>query len=246
MVRSGGDSLATALGAAIANANLLICDAISNDDLARIASAASHALPNALLCGSAGLMGALAAQERLIPDRLVVHHLPTCEHAIVVIGSGSKLAHQQLQQLQRRYAAHVATICVDSKPAENEGSLKHLVDHAAPPIIVIHQQAPEAGIPLDGPLARSRAAILAEQAERNIIHTRPDLLILVGGDTAISVLRRLAVERLVMLRELLPGVPLARAITADRQEILVVLKAGSFGDPQTLVELLGMCLRPLS
>ncbi len=244
VVRSAGD-LATALVAAAENANLLICDAMTNNDLTRIAAAASQALPNALLCGSAGLMGALAAQEQPMSDHLQLDDLPTCKSATIIVGSGSILAHQQLQVLQRHYAAQVATICVDTTTLENEGLPKNLPDHVSPLITLIHQQAPEAGTPLDGPLARIRATILAEQAERCIRYTRPELLILVGGDTALSVLRRLSVERLIMLRELLPGVPLARAIRANRQELLVVLKAGSFGDPQTLVELLGLCLRPI-
>jgi uncharacterized protein YgbK (DUF1537 family) len=59
----------------------------------------------------------------------------------------------------------------------------------------------------------------------------------VGGDTAISVLARLGIQRLTVLRELLPGMPLTCGVDAAGVSHFVIMKAGSHGDETTLATL---------
>jgi hypothetical protein len=63
------------------------------------------------------------------------------------------------------------------------------------------------------------------------------VLILVGGDTAVHVMGELGIQRLAVVRELLPGMPLTYARDALEHPHFIVLKAGNHGDEQTLVEL---------
>ncbi len=63
---------------------------------------------------------------------------------------------------------------------------------------------------------------------------------LVGGDTAAAVLGGLGVEHLDILREVAPGMPLARGTTAHGHELHIILKAGNHGDETTLDALLSV------
>jgi uncharacterized protein YgbK (DUF1537 family) len=91
---------------------------------------------------------------------------------------------------------------------------------------------------MDGPAARGLAEQLAAAALPLIDAARPGLLVLSGGDTAISVLARMGVTRLLVQRELLPGVPLARGVDAAGHTHIIVLKAGNHGDEAALATVL--------
>jgi uncharacterized protein YgbK (DUF1537 family) len=58
-------------------------------------------------------------------------------------------------------------------------------------------------------------------------------LILTGGDTARAVCDRLGAEGILILREVEPGIPLARMVGAH--ELPIVTKAGAFGTNDALV-----------
>jgi len=91
---------------------------------------------------------------------------------------------------------------------------------------------------MDGPEARRLAAQLAVAAQALIDATRPGLLVLSGGDTAISVLASMGVTRLLVQRELLPGVPLTCGVDAAGRTHTIVLKAGNHGDEAALATVL--------
>jgi uncharacterized protein YgbK (DUF1537 family) len=106
--------------------------------------------------------------------------------------------------------------------------------------VVLHLPEPsssEGRSPLEGPAAREAAARLAEAALATIARRRPAVLVLVGGDTAISVLARLGIQYLTVLRELLPGMPLTWGVDAAGVSHSVIMKAGSHGDETTLATL---------
>jgi D-threonate/D-erythronate kinase len=102
----------------------------------------------------------------------------------------------------------------------------------------LHLAAPAPGTAMDGPAARQLAEQLAAAALPLIEAARPGLLVLSGGDTAISVLARLGVARLLVQRELLPGVPLTRGLDAAGRAHMIVLKAGNHGDEAALAAVL--------
>ena len=64
------------------------------------------------------------------------------------------------------------------------------------------------------------------------------LLIVVGGDSAVHLLNCLGIERLDVVEELLPGIPLTAGVDGKGRQRKIVLKAGNHGDERTLDELL--------
>jgi uncharacterized protein YgbK (DUF1537 family) len=207
-------------------AELLVADALDETDLQTVLDAALRALPDALLCGSAGLVGTLAAYmaHQSIPYN-EASICPVAGPALLVIGSGSAMAQRQIAYLQQHGLAaafeHTALL-----PAELTGD------------IVLRLAAPPPGTPMDGPAARQLAAQLAAAALPLIDAIQPGLLVLSGGDTAISVLARLGVTHLLVQRELLPGVPLTQGVDAVGHAQAIVLKAGNHGDEAALAAVL--------
>ena len=58
-----------------------------------------------------------------------------------------------------------------------------------------------------------------------------------GGDGADATLDALGVRHLRVIRSLVEGVPIAEAESRDGQRLVVVTKAGGFGDDRTLIEI---------
>jgi 4-hydroxythreonine-4-phosphate dehydrogenase len=222
-VRAGAGALGERLrSAAAGGARLLAPDALSDDDLATIERATSEALPGALRCGSAGLLGAVAARLRPTSPKGEATFPAPPGPALVVVGSASAAARRQIEAL--RGQCNIFCMGGEEAPKASGDALLHL-----PP--------PPPGAPLDGPAAQGIAARLAEAAVRLVAQLDPGLLVLVGGDTAAATLALLGVERLPVERELLPGMPLARVQIAGRERA-VALKAGNHGDDGALRELL--------
>lgn len=207
---------------------LLVVDASTDADLAAIADAAGS-IPGLLLCGSAGLIGEVA--KRSVPGEDVpgFGKPGTSEAgALVVVGSGSPMAHRQIEHLLAARPDTARLLLTDDDPP---------VPSVDTSLLLLHQPPPPSGTVLDGPEARHRAQHLAERAGALIARRRPSLLLLVGGDTAVAVLSRLGVARLSVRAELLPGMPLCAA-DVDDAPLSVVMKPGSFGQEDALDDLL--------
>lgn len=225
-VRAGAASLAERIAAARHNARLLICDALDDADLAIILDAAALAAPETLLCGSAGLAGALAPRLAATLPATPAHAMidAPAETAFLVIGSGSGAAQRQINALRREC---VLNAYMPGMPPPQPGA-----------VTLLHLPPPPANARLDGVRARRLAMTLADAAQEWITAYQPALLALSGGATAIMVLRRLGVTRLDVARELLPGIPLCTGVDASGRRLAVILKPGNFGDERVLIDLL--------
>lgn len=212
---------------------VLVVDALTDEDLDTIVDEGADALPNALLCGSAGLVGALArrlvGQEDFPVDRI---QGPRLWHtALLLVGSGSQAAHRQIAYLQRSdLPVSRLTVTPHTAPAAITPALTQ-------PVWLLHQPPPAPDARLEGADARQRIEHMAQIGAELFARRPADLLLLVGGDTAVATLSRLHVERLSVEQELLPGMPLCQA-EIHGCSVLIVLKPGSFGEDGTLVELL--------
>jgi hypothetical protein len=132
------------------------------------------------------------------------------------------MAHAQIAHLRRRGVETIAVGAETARPGAGD--------------VLLHLPEPR-DMALEGPAAREAAARLADAALAAIARRRPAVLVLVGGDTAISVLARLGIQRLTVLRELLPGMPLTCGVDAAGMSHFVIVKAGSHGDETTLATL---------
>ncbi len=235
---------------------VLVADALTDDDLDSVVQAQQEALPDALLCGSAGLAGALARRigpqaglpQASSADLSNTREIPPkIRTALLIMGSGSRSAHRQIAFLldsgstsqagekSRRNAPHLSVSRLLVSPQTDLDAVAVL--DPAQTVWLLQQPLPEPGAVLEGEDARRRADNLASIGAAAFDRRRPDLLVLVGGDTAMQILKRLGVGRLTVERELLPGMPLCSAVINGRPA-LISIKPGDFGGRDTLLELL--------
>jgi len=82
----------------------------------------------------------------------------------------------------------------------------------------------------------SAARALGEEVQVLSASMRPDGLVLVGGHTARQVCQRLQVAGISLNGELAPGVPFGKLIGGVWDQVPVVTKAGGFGGPDALLD----------
>ena len=230
-VRQGEHALAHALQAERGQGTrLVVVDAMTDADLATIVAATQTS--NCLLCGSAGLVAPLAARWEAQDDPILESPRVAPGPILAVVGSGSAVAHAQI--------AHVAASgTMRVRALDHDWYAMDLVGAQSQPMgdWLLHLAPPDANVALEGAGARAQAARLADLTFAVVEKLQPSTLLVVGGDTAYYVLRRLGIERLTVSEELLPGIALTYGVDRTGQRRGVILKPGNFGDAQTLVTL---------
>lgn len=210
----------------LTEAEVVICDAVSESDLRAVATAGSAAATPPHWVGAAGLADALA--ELLRPGYDIEPPPPVDGPVLAVVGSAHRVSRQQADYLAERFG-HTrrlsARALVDAEPGALARIGEQLHDALCTGDVLVTVEGPvEAG------LSRELTAALAEVCAPAT--ERAGLLVLTGGETARAVLGRRGVSGLRLLNELEPGVVLGRTI--EKEPGYVITKAGAFGAPDTL------------
>jgi uncharacterized protein YgbK (DUF1537 family) len=220
---------ARALAGALDRGGCVVADARTDADLELIVRAAPD--PSAVLwVGSAGLARALGA----------VHPGPGAPRArerphvapggtLVVVGSANGVAREQVERL---VAAGVPTAELGLAELGAE-AVEACAAHAARALesagaCVVRPVGAGAGPDLPRRIAEALAEVTARVAGDGLVGG----LVLTGGDTAVSVARRLGATGLRVDDELEPGVPVGRLL--GPRPYRVVTKAGGFGSRDVL------------
>ncbi|MDQ0924511.1 uncharacterized protein YgbK (DUF1537 family) [Pseudarthrobacter sp. W1I19] len=199
----------------------VVLDAASDDDLETIAAAADLLDFPALLVGSGGLAGHIAAREdgtaaRNAQERHIIRTL-------TVIGSYSGLARQQTEALVDAGAEHIT---LDHAALDDPEVPRRVAEAMAWTDVVL---TPDPMATVDKSQAFVVAEALARATAAGIGHC--DALVLTGGETATAVLKALGAGSFTVLGEIEAGVVMS--LLPDPLPLLVT-KAGAFGDAGTL------------
>lgn len=200
--------IAAALGRHAARA--AIPDTGTREEMAKALAAAG----DALLVGARGLAEAMAAT---LPEGPVGCDLPPQRRATFVVGSRDPITLAQVEALRR---AHPDLLHIEAPNglADRQNSAGE-----APPITLLQAVPGEA--PASG---KAVAAALAESLCHRCLAGR-NMLLLTGGATAETVLEALAIRRMRLFGEFLPGMPVAQA-----GRLVLITKSGGFGAPDAL------------
>lgn len=225
---------------------ILVIDAETQSDLVKIAEASINL--NVLLCGSAGLS---SEASRLLISRFGQKGI------IIVSGSSSEVSINQIIVAQKKlgikvYEPNLLKILRGTKERTNE--VRRIVFDA--------EKSLSEGFDIALRLSNSKNLITEAQKEGeksglNNIEVAGYLLsflsdvfatlsakhcfgglVLIGGDTAVSIMRTLDSDGVVVEQEILPGVPLCHVKNGRFKGLRVVTKAGGFGDDATLVNII--------
>lgn len=209
-------------------ARVVVVDAADEDDLARLAAAlGSRQVPRVLVVGSAGLARALAAHYEAAPEQPVAS--PEPGSVIALVGSFSKASFEQVQQVQDRGAARVIRLDAAQWLDPRQAPLRQKT-------LVVARQHLRGGdnvlFTSTGEVQQSRSLVLAMARLTAPLLEYAGTCVLTGGDTARAMLNELGVDRLIVSAEFEPGISVGHAAACP--STVFVLKAGGFGDAQTL------------
>jgi uncharacterized protein YgbK (DUF1537 family) len=159
----------------------------------------------ALLAGSAGLATAVARQFALVVPGRREVPLRRLQRPLVVVAG----------------SAHPATRAQLGRLGRREG-----LDVLTPPD----------GQAVSDPARRRETSVrLADAARTSVERSRPGVLLLTGGETAIAVLRALGARGLRLAGELEPGLAVGILVGGRFDGLVAITKAGGFGDADALV-----------
>ena len=206
----------------------VVADAERDADLEGLVRAVPD--PSSVLwAGSAGLALALG---RVYPGPRAgePRRLPApARRVLVVIGSLSGVSREQLRRLVEEYGdAAAAPVHADRRGAVERAAGVAGGALRGGPCAVVHSpgERGRAG----GPVVRSLAEVVARLSDEGLF----DALVLTGGSTAVRVALRLGASGIRLGGEVEAGVPWGTLI--GPRPYGVVTKAGGFGGPDTLVE----------
>ncbi|MFP5210411.1 MAG: four-carbon acid sugar kinase family protein [Acidobacteriota bacterium] len=239
LIRSEHSALRKAMKTLAREADVLVCDAETDDDLRAIAEASMALGRGAIWAGSAGLAyhlppaaGITSASVRTGDEPLATG--PT----LFVVGSGSSISRDQAEFLAAR--SDVMTLKIapgvmlggEGLPewracqSALEEALQAGRDVAVMP-------APQPG--LETAKGLLLAATLAEMVRPFADHV--GALVVTGGETARAVFQAWSICRIQLVGEVEAGLPYSVA-TGWKSRLPILTKAGAFGTPETFLRCL--------
>lgn len=212
-----------------------VCDAETDDDLARIAIASLAEDRPTFFIGSAGLAHALAqiVSHAGAPRRPAHRCEPSTRGALVVVGSRSKASRAALAPVTtlagtQRVSVDLAFLGGDLKSPAHVTLAQSIGNSlAAGTDVVVDIASTALSQGPANPLLVSALAMLLAPAAREA-----SALAATGGETASALLSRLGVHGIRLLDEIEPGIPLG--LTLGEVSVPAVTKAGGFGNEACL------------
>jgi uncharacterized protein YgbK (DUF1537 family) len=229
-IREGGEALLATLRGFSSAAEIIVCDAETEEDLQAIARASLRLDGLVLWAGSAGLAGHLAAT--LAPAAFPPEDKPPCLHGPILFAVGSPSGVSQ-RQADRLAASGIVTIDIGkdavTRPGFAHGAATRMKAALAGGDDVLLRVKPET---LPDSESDAVAAMLEALAASG--SARAGGLFVTGGETARDILARLKVPGLRLLCELEPGVAFSLAL--GPRTLPIVTKAGAFGSETTMLD----------
>jgi uncharacterized protein YgbK (DUF1537 family) len=235
VIRGDKTALIAAFEAVAAKGDTVaVCDAASDDDLARIAKASLALKTTPFFIGSAGLAHALAAVAPLDPapgPRLA----PTANGTLIVVGSLAATSRAGAKKLVESGAVSYVPASPEvllSGDRDGRADLGREVTRrlAAGEDVLVEILM---GEQVDMSVGSSLAAGLASALEG--VHPAVGAFAATGGETAAALLNRFGVSGIRLADEIEPGVSLG--LTVGKLCVPIATKAGAFGDEMSITRI---------
>ncbi|MDM9624332.1 four-carbon acid sugar kinase family protein [Rhizobium sp. S152] len=196
-----------------------IIDAESDADLDRLAS--EHDWTAALAVGARGIGSALA--RRIGHAGKPVRNFQATDKTIFAFGSRDPITSTQMQRLE---ASGMLTATIEAPM----GALAQGDQPSLPVLIRCTGAITEDAVGV--------ARRFAQGVKSVIENTRPDMLMVGGGDTALAVFRQLGISVLSPKGEIEAGVPWFDVTAADGAGFRCAVKSGGFGNSESLLRVI--------
>jgi uncharacterized protein YgbK (DUF1537 family) len=228
---------------------VVVLDAVTDEDMVAIARVVAILGPKAVPVGSAGLASALSTEWAATRRGETPGHQPAAPHAAgcvaVIVTSLHDASRAQCQTLVTTLpdggilALEPPLDVVLNPEAIVPWTVGRIAKSPAPASIVL-VVAPAARAPLVAggiPASATIAEGLALAAASVLDCLRVGALVLVGGEGARAVLRRLGARSILVRESIGEGIPVGTIEGGLANGLTVVTKAGAFGTPDTLARI---------
>jgi uncharacterized protein YgbK (DUF1537 family) len=224
-------------------AGVILADSVSAEDLRRLARLILDERLLPVVAGSAGLAEALSA---VLPWRRRSRQRPagTRDPVLAVVGSPNPVSQEQVAWLERRGQTAVIRATIREIVAGRDrfrrelsrvmGKVLSEIAAGRDTALTLAQLARTGGRRSLPPSASGTLSeFLGQAAQQVTSRAAVGGLILCGGDIANETCRALGARGIELLGEVEPGVPWGRLVDGKSCNLLVVTKAGGFGQPPT-------------
>jgi uncharacterized protein YgbK (DUF1537 family) len=234
--------LSAAITAAARTHDVVVIEASDQAALVTLAQVVAELGAQALPAGSAGL--ALALADAWHPRGASAEPASAPQ-----IGGPILLLRTSANAVSRRQVSHLVASLSPATCAALLPTMTDLADDVSAEAWIkqLHVASPRpALLVLEAPIERIAGASLVDVSRRVasimaaavaaiVAREQIGTLILLGGDGADATLDALGVMNLHVIRNIVEGVPVAESLGRSEQELVVVTKAGGFGDDNTLL-----------
>lgn len=213
----------------------LLCDARTVSDMQQIVAAASVAGARCVWAGSGGLASAL---NKFLPGlnkpevRLCPSKKTSPGSTLFLIGSFSPTAKKQIHELTKTAQIQCVPLTIDKTAGHTKHSSEHLIDQA-----IANQQDVALYIAPNQSIRPDLSLLLADRMAALIIPRLGKLgaLVCCGGDTTRVLFDKMQLTHLHAHNTPEPGV--TQVYSSLWPQMPILIKAGAFGDAQTLLRL---------
>ena len=262
----GSDANPSELHAALSSAieegaRVISVDASTDDDLARLAGAIEELGERVIPVGAAGLAVAMSSVWKAAGKAPGVS--AEARRTVVVVSSLHDVSRTQADYLREHFADdRIRVLAPTLEEALDPAAMSDWADRELgdarrepgsgphsdplPELIVIESptERPADDYAGETPAAELIADSLATITYRVLDHSPVDALMLLGGEGARAVLSRLGAEALLVRDAIREGIPLGTIEGGTAGGLTVVTKAGGFGAPSTVHEIVTELIDP--
>ncbi|WP_298641725.1 four-carbon acid sugar kinase family protein [uncultured Cardiobacterium sp.] len=227
-------------------AEVVVVDARSDDDLRRIAEAIAVLGHGAIPVGSAGLANAVVATLPTATAQAAPDPLPLNAPALLLVTSIHNASQQQVDAYIGSaagadaivFSPHPAQLLAPGSLPALTAQLQALLVSGDGTVIIRANPARIASGAAAEALAKTFAQQLAALGKHSLKKRRFGALVLFGGDGSAALLHALGVTALRVLRPIAEGVPLATVRGGAYDGLVVITKSGGFGAPDLLCRMM--------
>lgn len=239
LIRGDSRALRKAMKTIAQNADVLVCDAETEDDLRKVAEASMVLGRRTVWAGSAGLARHMPLAAGL--SRVSVTQPPrplVVGSSLFVVGSGSDVSREQVEVLASKSDAIViripSEVLIHVEQSKQHRTYELGIEralNAGSNVAVFPDSAGPLGA-ASGPLITAALAALVLPFADKV-----GALVVTGGETARAVLQAWGITRMQLICEVEAGLPFC-VTSGWSRELPVITKAGGFGRPESLLHCL--------
>ncbi|MTI59417.1 MAG: four-carbon acid sugar kinase family protein [Firmicutes bacterium] len=231
---------------------ILLIDAVTDEDLDLIASLLGLLEKDYLLVGSAGLAESLPVGLGLVNRET---DIKTTGVIVGIVGSVSEVSRRQVEYAEKKLKLNVIDVDVECLlKGEYEEELSRIITRANQFIkekrgdIIIRSARSRELVKRVKEIANQRgmngleisnliAHFIGTIAKKLYLNKKVQGLLLTGGDIAVKSASLIGAEATIIENEVLPGIPVGVFKGENLPATPVVTKAGGFGDKEAIVEI---------